>query len=184
MGHSSEAREVACRRIWISLERFLVLLDHLKRGGGCPPEERTDLKILVRVHFYVVDLRIPHPWERMPGSRWGPMPRRMDIRKVHAPLLPPCSYHIGTDEGQKAVAARIARGDDSDPEDQQLGGFRRFRAPAGLVLANECPLWVISGHWSADQDVRFSSEGRHSPRQFPCPLSAIRRHLPQSGAQP
>ena len=57
--HPSEARQVSCRRVWISLERFLVFLDHLKRGAGRPPEERADPKILVRVHFDVVDLRIP-----------------------------------------------------------------------------------------------------------------------------
>src|SRR5262249_20054406 len=43
--------------------------------------------------------------ENMPGSRWGPMFGRMDIRKIHAPLLPPCGHQIGTDEGQQAVAA-------------------------------------------------------------------------------
>ena len=29
----SEAHQVSCRRVWIFLERFLVFLDHLKRGA-------------------------------------------------------------------------------------------------------------------------------------------------------
>ena len=60
------------------------------------------------VHLNVVNLRIPsHGSARREhaGIALGPDAGRMDIRKVHAPLLPPCSHHIGTDEGQQTVAA-------------------------------------------------------------------------------
>src|SRR6476660_9695351 len=61
----------------------------------------------MRVHLNVVNLRIAsHGSARREhaGIALRPDARRMDIRKVHAPLLPPCSHHIGTNEGQQAVA--------------------------------------------------------------------------------
>lgn len=56
---AAELGDVRRGRIRILLDRFQVFLDHLQRGSGGPPEERADLKILVRVHFDVVDLRVP-----------------------------------------------------------------------------------------------------------------------------
>ena len=54
-----ELSDVRRRRVRIFLERFLVFLDRFERGSDGPPEERADLKILVRVHLDVVHLRIP-----------------------------------------------------------------------------------------------------------------------------
>src|SRR6516165_4101551 len=45
--------------IRVLLERFFVFFDNFEHGAGCPPKERTDLQILVRIHLDVVDLWIP-----------------------------------------------------------------------------------------------------------------------------
>src|SRR6476619_1799214 len=72
------------------------------------------------------------------GIALGPDARRMDIGKVHAPLLPPYRHHIRADEGQQTVA---------------VAGLPLAEQNAGLVDAIDRPVgWELA----ADE----ASEGR------------------------
>ena len=62
----------------------------------------------------------------------------------------------------------------SAPLRGRMTAVRAVRKPPADGIRR--PLWVISGHRTADRDVRFTPDSRHAPRANECLLSATSRH--------